>query len=137
MTRQRRIILEELTRMQTHPTADEIYQQVRHRLPNISLGTVYRNLEVLTQCGVINKIETTGSHMRFDHVVENHYHIRCIRCNNLNNVMCDMDSAVEDIVKSESNYTIIGHRLEILGICPGCQNIEHPADGSEFASLKD
>jgi Fur family transcriptional regulator, ferric uptake regulator len=121
MTRQRRVILEELTKMDSHPTADEIYQRVRNRIPNISLGTVYRNLEVLTQCGVITKIETTGSHMRFDHVVDNHYHVRCIRCNGLEDVTGDLKHTVEEIADSKQEYQMIGHRLEFLGICPRCQ----------------
>ena len=53
MTRQRRVILEELCKVDTHPSADEVYVMVRKRLPRISLGTVYRNLEILTQSGEI------------------------------------------------------------------------------------
>ncbi|MGE5577510.1 MAG: Fur family transcriptional regulator, partial [Syntrophothermus sp.] len=53
MTRQRQIILEELKNVTTHPTADEVYEMVRRRLPRISLGTVYRNLELLAEEGII------------------------------------------------------------------------------------
>jgi Fur family ferric uptake transcriptional regulator len=57
MTRQRRVILEELRKVNTHPSADEIYEIVRKRLPRISLGTVYRNLEILSESGDIQKLE--------------------------------------------------------------------------------
>ncbi len=60
MTRQRSIILEELRNVCTHPSADEIYEMVRRRLPRISLGTVYRNLEILCELREIQKIETGG-----------------------------------------------------------------------------
>ena len=53
ITKQRQVILEELRKLNTHPSADEIYKVVRRRLPRISLGTVYRNLEVLVQMGEI------------------------------------------------------------------------------------
>jgi len=56
MTRQRRIILEELRKVDSHPTADEVYEMVRRQLPRISLGTVYRNLEILSREGLIQKV---------------------------------------------------------------------------------
>ena len=65
-TPQRRIILEELCAVTTHPTAGELYGIVRRRLPRVSLGTVYRNLEVLYANGVINKLDYAGAEARFD-----------------------------------------------------------------------
>ena len=58
MTRQRKVILEELCKVDTHPSADEVYALVRKRLPRISLGTVYRNLEILAESGDIQKTRT-------------------------------------------------------------------------------
>ncbi|MDP3286289.1 MAG: transcriptional repressor, partial [Desulfobacterales bacterium] len=66
MTRQRAVILEELKKVKTHPGADEIYEMVRKRLPRISLGTVYRNLEVLSELREIQKFEHVGTLKRFD-----------------------------------------------------------------------
>lgn len=66
MTRQRKIILEEVRKVNTHPSADEIYEMVRLRLPRISLGTVYRNLEILSELGKIQKLQLSGSLKRFD-----------------------------------------------------------------------
>ena len=65
MTSQRRVILEELAKVATHPTADELYQQVRRRLPRISLGTVYRNLEVLASAGKVSKVCPADRQRRF------------------------------------------------------------------------
>ena len=62
MTHQRRIILNYLEKVDTHPTADDIYKEVRKELPKISLGTVYRNLEILSQNGMIKKLDQVGSH---------------------------------------------------------------------------
>ena len=64
LTKQRKVILEELRKLKTHPSADEIYNIVRERLPRISLGTVYRNLEILSDAGVILKLDVAGSQKR-------------------------------------------------------------------------
>jgi Fur family ferric uptake transcriptional regulator len=66
MTRQRKVILEELRNVDTHPSADEIYEMVRKRLPHISLGTVYRNLEILSETGAIQKLELGCAQKKFD-----------------------------------------------------------------------
>jgi Fur family ferric uptake transcriptional regulator len=73
MTNQRQVILEEIQKVNTHPTADEVYETVRKRLPRISLGTVYRNLEILSACGLIQKIGPLSNQMRFDGITKKHY----------------------------------------------------------------
>ena len=79
MTRQRRVILQELQKVTTHPTADQVYDMVRKKLPRISLATVYRNLDLLAQDGLISKLDG-GAQLRFDGNPADHYHIRCTRC---------------------------------------------------------
>ena len=120
MTRQRGIILEELRKSNSHPSADEICEIVRNRLPRISLGTVYRNLEILIELGEIQKLETGGSLKRFDGNPKKHYHIRCIGCAQV------VDAPVEPLINTgaeihtATNYKIIGHRFEFVGVCPAC-----------------
>ncbi len=118
MTRQRQIVLEELKRSKTHPTADEVYEKVRKRIPRISMGTVYRNLEILATRGVINKIE--GSPMRFDGCVEDHYHVRCKYCSKISDVQSDGRAIYKAVNKELSGWEIIGYEFELLGICPQC-----------------
>ena len=79
VTRQRRIILEELRKMDSHPTAAKVYEIVRHRLPNISLGTVYRNLNVLDDLGLLQKIQY-GNASHYDGNLQRHYHLKCVQC---------------------------------------------------------
>ena len=79
-TNQRQVILEEIKKSNSHPTADDIYESVRKRLPKISLGTIYRNIEILYENGLIEKIGPVSNQMRYDGITKNHYHIRCIRC---------------------------------------------------------
>jgi Fur family ferric uptake transcriptional regulator len=76
-TPQREILLEELAKTNSHPTACELYDIVRRRLPRIGLGTVYRNLELMAESGMIVKLEVGGVQKRFDADTTPHYHIRC------------------------------------------------------------
>ncbi|MGW8161512.1 MAG: Fur family transcriptional regulator [Desulfobulbales bacterium] len=121
LTTQRQIILEELAKVKTHPTASELYDMVRKRLPRIGLGTVYRNLELMAESGMILKLEVGGTQKRFDATTDTHYHIRCSGCGKVD----DIDTPVMDeLVKTaaaSTSYQIIGHHVEFTGICPACQ----------------
>ncbi len=123
LTTQRQIILEELAKLKTNPTATDVYDVVRKRLPRIGLGTVYRNLELMADNGMILKIEVGGTQKRFDAITKPHYHTRCSRCGKVE----DMDVPVnDDLVKAAAKnclYQIMGHRVEFTGVCPDCQQI--------------
>jgi Fur family ferric uptake transcriptional regulator len=115
------VILEELRKVDTHPSADEIYELVRKRLPRISLGTIYRNLEILAATGEIRRL-ATGSHLkRFDGRADDHYHIRCLRCDRLADLCVHLGVELDAQVKEASDFSVLGHKLEFVGICPKCQ----------------
>ncbi len=120
-TRQRRVILEELQKVKSHPTADEVYEMVRRRLPRISLGTVYRNLDILAANGAILKLQTAGTQRRFDGNVGHHYHVRCVRCGRIEDVAIGPIAAIENAFRKASTFDILGHRLECTGLCPKCR----------------
>ena len=124
MTRQRRVILEELRKHNDHPTADMIYERVRKRLPHVSLGTIYRNLEVLSSLGEIQTLEMSGAQKRFDGIAQKHYHIRCIHCGSVDDAPIAPLNRLEDALYGSTVYTIIGHRLEFIGLCPACSSSE-------------
>ena len=94
---------------------------VRRRLPRISLGTVYRNLEMLSESGVIKKLELGSAQKRFDGRAEAHYHVRCIRCARVDDVSGDLSSTIDDVFRDVSDYEIIGHQLLLTGLCPDCK----------------
>ncbi len=120
MTRQRQVILEELRNVTSHPSADEIYEMARKRMPRISLGTVYRNLEILAECGEIQKLELGCSTKRFDGVAEEHYHIRCLHCDQVFDVPPHSRIRITHKLRGCADFKIIGHRFEFIGICPAC-----------------
>ena len=122
MTQQRKVILEELRKVDTHPSADQVYEMVRKRLPRISLGTVYRNLDILSDTGEIQKLKLGCNLKRFDGIARDHYHIRCLHCDRVIDAPAGFDVAVNHEPKTANCFKIIGHRLEFVGICPDCSN---------------
>ena len=118
MTKQRKIILDELSKVETHPTAYELCDMVRQKLPRISLGTVYRNLEILSKRGDILKIE--GDEMRFDGRIEQHYHLRCNKCGAVEDVHIPVIDGLEELAQQVNGGKIHSHHLEFTGFCKNC-----------------
>ena len=122
-TRQRQVVLDELRKVSSHPTAGELFEIVRVQLPKISLGTVYRNLEVLAQAGKIRKIELGGGETRFDGDTRPRYHVRCTNCGQLEDVHTPTLELNCDELR-EKGYEVLGHRLEFVAVCPKCAGAE-------------
>ncbi|MCE5267427.1 MAG: transcriptional repressor [Planctomycetaceae bacterium] len=120
-TQQRQAVLEELRKLTSHPTAATLYEIVRRRLPKISLGTVYRNLELLTRLGTIQKLEVGGEEARYDGNVQRHGHVRCVKCGRVD----DIDAPSLDLSGGTANdsgaYQLLDYRIQFLGICPQCR----------------
>jgi Fur family ferric uptake transcriptional regulator len=115
------MILEELQKTASHPSAVELYERVRRRLPKISLGTVYRNLELLAAMGKIQKLDLAGGEARFDANLDPHGHVRCVRCGRVDDVEGPLPTAWIEQTGEAAGYEVLGHRLELLGLCPECQ----------------
>jgi Fur family transcriptional regulator, ferric uptake regulator len=123
-TRQRRVILEELQKVASHPTAVAVYEVVRNRIPKISLGTVYRNLELLARTGEIQKLDTGAAEARFDGNRERHDHVRCVRCGRIGDISGPPLELSPDVKNDYGGYRILRHRVEFLGVCPECDNAQ-------------
>jgi Fur family ferric uptake transcriptional regulator len=124
MSKQKDIILSELRKLQTHPTADELYPIVKKIMPSISLGTVYRNLNLLAEQGVITKLEHGGSQKRFDANVDSHYHLRCQRCGKVYDLTLEGFLLIEQMMNKIKEHEITGYHLEFFGICKFCKQKE-------------
>ena len=120
-TKQREAILSVLRGTTSHPTAAWIYEQVRKEIPNISLGTVYRNLRLLREAGEIIEIDLSGTLSRFDGNQDNHYHFRCERCGRLFDVDEPVNIEIDERVARKTGFKISYHRLEFRGLCQECQ----------------
>lgn len=119
LTRQRVVILDELRKLTSHPTADELYSLVRERIPRVSLGTVYRNLDFLAETGEILKLESAGATRRFDGCVTPHQHVRCVQCGKVGDVQ-----PMHEVPNTENvaapGFRVTGARVEFEGICADC-----------------
>lgn len=104
-----------------HPTAEWVYREARRKRPNIGLGTVYRNLKQLAKAGLIRETFTGGQPARFDGNTGRHYHIRCVSCGRVNDLPMSIDERLEQQAARAVNYRIVGHEVEIHGVCPACQ----------------
>lgn len=122
MTKQRDIILEELRSVVSHPSADEVYQMVRVRVPNISFGTVYRNLKVLKELGEILELDYGKNHSRFDGNPTYHYHFACEECGRIFDIDIPINQSVDADVSRRTGLKVNRHRTEFYGVCKDCMS---------------
>jgi len=120
-TKQRQVLLEEIKKVCTHPTADEVHALVRKKLPKISLGTIYRNLEFMAGQNQILRLDWAGNQRRYDGNTADHFHLRCVQCGQVKDLLIDYPQEMEKKVALETDYELLGCRLEFVGLCPRCQ----------------
>jgi Fur family ferric uptake transcriptional regulator len=131
MTPSRRAILEEVRRSATHPTADEVYQEVRKGLPRVSLGTVYRNLEALARHGFIRVVDGAGGRRRYDRALDEHCHVQCRSCGRIEDFHLDPSLSIEDLIQEHCEFEIEECRVNFVGVCPDCACSEAGTDASQ------
>lgn len=121
ITKQRLSILDILRNTTAHPTAEEIYNMVKRQIPDISLGTVYRTLNILEELDLLQKLTYGESCCRYDGNVDTHYHAICLNCGRV----FDVDEPVLDNLgerfSQKTDFTITEHRLELYGYCKDCE----------------
>ena len=119
-TIQRSLVLKAVKELQCHATADEVYEEVVKNNPHISKGTVYRNLNQLSEMGEIHKLEVPGGADRFDHLCHEHYHVKCIKCGRVFDVDMEYLTGLENNIKDSRGVKLLGHDILFRGICPKC-----------------
>ncbi len=119
-TVQKKAVKQVLMEIGNHPTADEVYEVVRKRVPHISLGTVYRNLEMLVENGEASKVDIGEGKRRYDSRVDRHFHFRCLRCGRILDIPPISFSDIESGSLGESGFKITGIQIVIEGICEEC-----------------
>ena len=121
-TVQRKVIMETLKHHKDHPGAETIYTEVRSQLPKISLGTVYRNLDLLVNNGVISRLDVGDDHSHFDPEPSAHPHFLCTRCGSVSDLEWHESFDIVSVVKSEmlNDYSVDSLDLLVRGQCPIC-----------------
>lgn len=122
-SRQRDLVLKALQENVVHPTADYLYAIIKKSDPNISLATVYRNLNLLAKKGIIRRIESLDHVTRFDHNTHNHYHFVCSQCNKVYDVPYDVTPELADKVTAMTGLAIESYDISFKGICPDCKKV--------------
>jgi Fur family peroxide stress response transcriptional regulator len=120
-TKQREAILKILSDTISHPTADQIYDEVRKEIPNISKGTVYRNLQVLREGGFISELNLNGTLSRFEVKQESHYHFRCEKCGRVFDLDEPVDRELDEKISKQTGFRVSHHQTEFRGLCKDCQ----------------
>ena len=120
-SRQRERILELLRSTGRHPSADWIYERMKGEFPNLSMGTVYRNLNILMDQGLIKKIDFGSTFDRFDAKTGPHYHFICERCGSVIDLEMPVDDSLDERVSRATPYAVRRHRIEFYGICDRCR----------------
>ena len=119
-TAQRDAILKQLRAVKTHPTADELYAGLRVNMPQISLGTVYRNLQLLTSIGRIQKIRVGDGIDHFDADISPHNHFYCRKCGSVIDLDMDNIDSINEIAGKNFDGRIEDHIICFTGVCGKC-----------------
>lgn len=119
-SRQRELIYQTVMQNPIHPSADTVYAIVRRELPSISLGTVYRNLNLLSQMGALCKISMPNVSDHFDGRTESHYHVLCEQCGNVFDVEAPDLSSLTDQVCAQTGFHITSCQIHFTGRCKDC-----------------
>lgn len=122
ITPQRQSILQYLIEADSHPTADEIYQSLSPQFPNMSVATVYNNLKVFKETGLVKELTYGDASSRFDFETHNHYHIICDQCGKITDFHYPRLDEVEQLAQHVTSFSVTHHRMEIYGVCPECQS---------------
>lgn len=126
MTPQRHAILTYLLETMTHPTADEIYKALEGKFPNMSVATIYNNLRVFKDAGLVVELTYGDASSRFDaNVEEDHYHAICSKCGAISDFHFPYLRDAEESAAKDIGFHVTGHRMEVYGICDACQKNTH------------
>ena len=120
-TKQREAILRVLMNTKSHPTADLIYEEVKKEIPNISKGTVYRNLKVLQESRQVSELNLNDTISRFEVKQDSHYHFRCEKCGRVSDIDMPVDRELDRQVEKRTGLKVAYHQLEFRGLCKDCQ----------------
>ena len=120
-TKQRNTILEELKKVKTHPAADSLFKLVRKRLPQISFGTVYRNLNLLRDQGQILELSCGRHSCRYDGTTKNHYHFFCLNCKKVFDIDEPVIKSLDKKIGGKSGFKVEYHRIDFYGYCRDCK----------------
>lgn len=129
LTKQRAAILRALDGA-AHLSAETILERVREELPGVSLGTIYRTLDILRELGLVQVFSHAGSAARFEAVLEKHHHLLCTKCGQLVNITAPGLADLAAAIGSTRGFSEIDCVLTVTGLCPSCSTTSVPIGSS-------
>ncbi len=121
-TEQRQLILDIIQRADRHLDADEIYERARHKLPGISLSTVYRNLQLFKDLGVVEEHQFDGRRRYYETTPQSkHQHLVCLGCGRVLEFKCPLAESIKSIISIEEGFKVTDAEVHLTGYCPDCQ----------------
>jgi Fur family transcriptional regulator, peroxide stress response regulator len=121
ITPQRHAVLDYLMNAIVHPTADDIYKALEGKFPNMSVATVYNNLRVLRENGLVRELTYGDASSRFECNLSDHYHIICESCGKIVDFHYPSLDEVESLAQKVTGFNVSHHRMEVYGECKDCQ----------------
>ncbi|NTV98583.1 MAG: transcriptional repressor [Chlorobiaceae bacterium] len=120
-SRQRERLLELLRSTEIHPTASWLYDHLKEEFPNLSLGTIYRNLSILIDQCLIQKINAGSTFDRFEAKTTPHHHLICSKCGKIIDLEEKVMHEINEEIRNSTDFDIKGYRIEFFGTCRKCQ----------------
>jgi len=124
-SRQRKRLLELLCSTEIHPTASWLYDHLKKEFPNLSLGTIYRNLSILIDQGIVKKISASSTFDRFEAKTTPHHHLICTKCRKIIDFEEKVFPAINEEIRRSTDFDIEGYRIDFFGICRECQKKQY------------
>lgn len=122
LTPQRIAVCQYLSETQTHPTAQQIYAQLKPEHPSLSLATIYNTLEALVELGAINALGSAGDDaVHYDADIEPHVNLACVSCHKIIDLPSEHVHTLDQEIANVSGYDLLGARVMYYGMCPECQ----------------
>lgn len=119
-SKQKELILQTVKENKIHPSAETVYDLVRKNIPNISLATVYRNLNKMSEMGLLQKLDNVDGVARFDGELSDHYHFICEKCGKIFDIDKDEIPNLEELIARKSNFEITAYNITLRGFCHMC-----------------
>lgn len=121
-SKQRENIKKGLEKFCIHPSAEELYMKLKPDNCNLSLATVYRNLNQLAQCGEIKKIEGLSGQVHYDHNNFEHFHMICVDCGKIIDLPQETAGSLKDILNKQNEFEILNYDIIVKGLCSKCKD---------------
>jgi Fur family peroxide stress response transcriptional regulator len=120
VTPQRVAVMEFLCGNTSHPSVDDVYQQVRRRFPSISRATIYNTVTTLVEAGLLQEILIQQEKTHVDWNVDRHHHFQCLKCGTVKDIEYDAVTA-EQVSKQVAGHLVTGVKVVMEGVCEGCR----------------